>query len=118
MEALWNRTFATHWSTQIGIRHDAWEGPSRTWLAFGIEGLVPYWFDIEATAYIGENGRTAFRGEIDYKFLPTQRFILQLNIEINIYSKNDKYIGSGLSAIEARLRLRYKNKMRQSVVCS
>ncbi len=112
LEALWNRTFTTHWSTQIGIRHDAWEGPSRTWVAFGIEGLAPYWFDVEATAYIGENGRTALRGELDYEFLLTQRLILQPNIEINVYGKNDedKGIGSGLSEIEAGLRLRYEIK--------
>ena len=31
------------------------------WLALGVEGLAPGFFDIEAAIYIGEEGRTALR---------------------------------------------------------
>jgi copper resistance protein B len=47
-EILWDRTFATYWSTQLGVRNDSNEGPGRDWLAFGVQGTAPYWFEVEA----------------------------------------------------------------------
>lgn len=111
-EALWARTFATYWSSQLGVRHDFADGPGRNWAALGVQGLAPYWFDVQATAYIGQSGRTAARVEFDYDQLITQRLVLQPNIEVNVYGKSDRQrnIGSGLSDIEAGLRLRYEIK--------
>lgn len=78
-EALWDRVFATYWSTQLGVRQDVGgDGPGRTWLAAGVQGLAPYWFDLEATAYVGEQGRTALRLESQYDLLLTQRLIVRL----------------------------------------
>ena len=41
-ELLWDRNIATYWSTQIGVRHDAHEGPGRDWLAFGYRRKRPH----------------------------------------------------------------------------
>jgi copper resistance protein B len=110
VEALWNRIITPWWSSQVGVRQDFGEGPSRTWLALGIEGLAPQWFDVEAAIYFGEEGRTAFRAEVSYDLLLTQRLILQPQLEADVYGKDDpaRRIGSGLSDIEAGLRLRYE----------
>ena len=109
-EVLWDHAITTYWGTQLGIRHDAFQGPQRDWLAFGVQGLAPYWFEIEATAYVGENGRTAARLETNYDLLLTQRLILQPNFEVNFYGKDDRdrEIGSGLSDMDLSLRLRYE----------
>ena len=111
-EALWNRSFATYWSSQLGVRHDFGGGPSRNWAALGVQGIAPYWFDIQATAYVGPSGRLAARAEVDYDLLITQRLILQPNIEVNVYGRDDaaRGIGSGVSDVEAGLRLRYEIK--------
>jgi uncharacterized protein involved in copper resistance len=42
--------------TRSGIRYDIDSGPSRGWAAFGIQGLAPQWFDVEATAYVRDSG--------------------------------------------------------------
>ncbi len=109
-EALWDRVFATYWSTQLGVRHDTGQGEAQNWLAFGVQGLAPYWFETEATAYVGTGGMLAARMEARYELLFTQRLILQPKVEANLYSKNDaaRGIGSGLSDIEFGLRLRYE----------
>ncbi len=109
-EALWNHAIATYWGSQAGVRHDFGGGPGRTWAAFGIQGLAPYWFDVQATAYIGQGGRTAMRFETEYDLLITQRLILQPDVKVDLYGKNDpeRGIGSGLSDVEAGLRLRYE----------
>ena len=44
-EALWDHAITTYWGTQLGVRHDFGQGPDRTWAAFGVQGLAPYWFD-------------------------------------------------------------------------
>lgn len=110
VEALWIRIVTPWWSTQVGVRQDFGDAPSRTWLAFGVEGLAPQWFDVEAAVYFGEQGRTAFRADVSYDLLLTQRLVLQPQIEADVYGKDDRErrIGSGLSDIEVGLRLRYE----------
>ncbi len=110
LEAFWNHNIATYWSTQLGGRQDLGEGPNRSWAAFGVQGLAPYWFEVEATGYVGASGRTAARLRADYDMLFTQRVILQPEAEINLYGENDpqRRIGSGVSDVQFGLRLRYE----------
>ncbi|WP_200935597.1 copper resistance protein B [Rhodanobacter sp. Soil772] len=110
VEVLWNRNIATFWSTQLGVRHDFGEGPARNWAAFGVQGLAPYWFELEATGYVGTGGRTAARLRAEYELLFTQRLILQPEAEINLYGKSDpqRRIGRGISDVQFGLRLRYE----------
>lgn len=110
LEAFWNHNVTTFWSTQLGVRQELGEGPNRTWAAFGVQGLAPYWFEVEATGYVGASGRTSGRLRADYEILFTQRLILQPEAEINLYGKNDpqRRIGSGVSDIQFGLRLRYE----------
>ncbi|MCD2516750.1 copper resistance protein B [Massilia sp. G4R7] len=109
-ELLWDRAFAPFWSTQLGIRHDSGEGPSRNWLAFGVQGLAPYWFETEATAYWRPGGGFAARLNAKYEILFTSRLILEPELAANLYSRSDLEggTGSGLSDINAGLRLRYE----------
>ncbi len=111
-EALWAHAFTAFWDTQVGIRIDSGLGTDRVWGAFGVQGFAPYWIYIEATGYVGEEGRTAFRLETEYDVLFTQKLILQPRIEMNFYSQRDlsRLVSSGLSNIEAGLRLRYEFK--------
>lgn len=109
-ELLWGHAVAAFWDTQLGVRHDSGEGPDRTWLAFGVQGLAPYWFEIDATGYVGEAGRTALRLEAEYELLLTQSWILQPRIEADFYGKDDaeRGIGAGLADVSAGIRLRYE----------
>lgn len=110
VEALWAHAILPFWDTQIGMRYDFSGGPSREWLAFGVQGISPYWFDIEATGYVSDAGRTAARLKTEYDLYLTQRLILKPEIELNAYGKADpeRQIGAGLSDAKAELRLRYE----------
>ncbi len=110
VEVFWNRNVATFWSTQLGVRHELGDGPARNWAAFGIQGLAPYWFELEATGYVGPSGRTAARLRAQYELLFTQRLILQPEFEVNLYGKSDpaRRIGRGVSDAQLGLRLRYE----------
>ena len=108
--ALYGRAIARWWDLVLGIRQDVRPGPAQTWAAVGVQGLAPYWFEIEATAYIGTAGRTHARLETEYELLLTNRLILQPLMEVEIYGKSDpeRHIGAGLSTIEAGARMRYE----------
>jgi copper resistance protein B len=110
LEVLYGHSFSPWWDVVTGIRHDFKPGGSQDFAAFGVIGLAPYKFEVEATAYIGQSGQTAARLEVEYETLLTNRLILQPLLEVNLYGKDDarRGIGSGLSTIEAGLRLRYE----------
>lgn len=110
-EVLWGHAIAQFWDTQLGLRYDSGgTEPERKWLALGVQGLAPYWFEVDATAYVGEEGRTALRLGAEYEILLTQKLILQPRVEVNYYGKDDvaRDIGGGLSSGVAGLRLRYE----------
>ena len=109
-ELLWGHAIAPFWDAQLGVRHDSGQGPDRTWLAFGVEGIAPYWFDLEPTLYLGDSGRTRARLEVQYDLLLTQKLILRPRLEANLSGKSDEAarLGSGLTDLEIGLRLRYE----------
>jgi len=110
MQVLYSRAVAPFWDLQLGWRHDFRPTPTRDWLTIGLKGLSPRFFDIDMAVFLGENGRTAARLQAEYEIMLTQRLVLVPEIEMNLYGKNDPSvgIGSGLSDIEAGVRLRYE----------
>jgi copper resistance protein B len=107
---LYGRQFARYWDLVGGIRQDFRPGPAQTWAAFGVQGLAPYWFDIEATGYVGASGRTHARFEVEYELLFTNRLVLQPLFEVEIVGKSDpeRGVGVGLSTTDLGFRLRYE----------
>jgi copper resistance protein B len=110
VEILWDRIASAWWSTRLGMRWDVGEGPSQSWVAFGVAGLAPGFVELEATAYVSDGGRSAFRLSTEHDLLLSQRLVLQPRLEINAYGQDDpaRLIGAGLSDLEIGLRLRYE----------
>jgi copper resistance protein B len=110
LEMFYGRSVSPWWDVVAGVRHDFNPGTSQTWAAIGVQGMAPYKFEVSATAYLGESGQTLANMEFEYEILLTNRLILQPMVELDIYGKDDpsRHIGSGLSKVEAGLRLRYE----------
>ena len=110
LEVLYGHSITPWWDVVTGVKHGFGEGPSRTYAAFGVQGIAPYKFEVGATAYVGNGGRTAATVEAEYDTLITNRLILQWQGEANLYGRADPAIGvgSGLSTVEAGARLRYE----------
>jgi copper resistance protein B len=104
------RRFARWWDVVGGVRQDFRPGTPQTWAAIGIQGLAPYRFEIEATAYVGASGRTHARLEIEYELLLTNRLVLQPLVEAEIVGKSDpkRLVGAGVSTTDVGFRLRYE----------
>ena len=62
------------------------------------------------TLYVGNDGNFAGRLTGSYDLLLSQRWIVQPEAELNFYNKDDpgRRIGSGLSDLDAGVRLRYE----------
>ncbi len=112
VQALWSRPIARYFDVQAGVRHDFQNGAERTFGVIGVEGLAPYWFEIDAALFISGEGDVSGRLEAEYDLLITQRLILQPRTELNfaVQSVDALGVGSGLSTAELGLRLRYEIK--------
>ena len=111
IQALYARRIAPFWHLQAGVRQEARPTPSRNQGVLAIEGLAPYWFNVQASAFIGR-GSVSGRVEATYDQLLTQRLILQPRLETNFAGSSDtaRGIGKGLTDVELGLRLRYEIK--------
>ena len=111
-QALWTRPIARYFDMQAGVRHDFVSGDDRTFGVLGIQGLAPYWFEVDAALFVSGEGDVSARFEAEYELLLTQRLILQPRTELNFAAQSvpEVGIGSGLSTAELGLRLRYEIK--------
>jgi len=107
---LYDRAITTYFDLQGGLRSDIDSHPARNWAALGIQGLAPYFFDLELTGYVSSGGHLAAKFEAFYDLLLTNRLILQPQVEIDLYSKADpaRLTGAGFADIDTGLRLRYE----------
>ncbi len=110
IELLYTRNIGSFWDLQAGIRHDFEPDPERTFAAFGFQGLAPYWFELDATAYVSEDGDISAGIEAEYELLLTQRLILQPRLESSIAVQEvEEYgVGQGINDITLGLRMRYE----------
>ncbi len=111
-QLLFSRAIDPFWDIQAGWRHDTVPGAKRDYATIGVQGLAPYYFDTDASLSFGKNSQVKLNLSFEYEMMLTQKWVLSPEIELNAYSQNDKEmgIGSGLSDIEAGIRLKYEIK--------
>jgi copper resistance protein B len=109
VQALYSRAVAPYWDLQTGYRHD-FQPNGADWAVLGVRGLAPYFFDVEASLFLGENARTALRLKASHQLLLTQRLILTPEAQLDAFGGDDPLLrnGSGISDLELGLRLRYE----------
>ena len=112
VQLLYGRLIAPFWDLQAGVRYSQprSDGPPRASAVFGVQGLAPYWFDVEAAAFVSDHGEVSARLELEYDLLLTQRLILQPRLETSIAAQTVREldIGQGVNDLEIGARLRYE----------
>lgn len=110
VQALWSRAILPFFDFQVGVRHDFRPRPDRTHFAVGILGLAPYWFEIDAAAFLSTNGDLTARFEAEYDQRITNRLFVQPRVEFDLAAQDvpELGVGSGLSSAEFGVRLRYQ----------
>jgi len=111
LQALWSHAISPFWDLNAGVRQD-FAPDGRTYAAFGVQGLAPYWFEVDLSGFVSTKGEVTARAEAEYESLLTQRLILQPRVEANFAFQDipDRDLASGLNSVDAGLRLRYEIK--------
>ncbi|WP_413247138.1 copper resistance protein B [Sphingomonas sp. 1P06PA] len=112
VQALYSRALDPYWNLQAGVRYDFKPNPSRTYATVGIEGLAPGWFEVEGALFLSDKGDVLGRAEGYYDQRITNWFVLQPRVEANFSAQDvpETGTGSGLTDLEAGLRLRYEGR--------
>lgn len=111
VQALWSHAISPYFNAQAGLRYDV-KPDDLVHGVIGIQGLAPYWWELDAAAFISDNGDVTARIEAENDFRLTQRLILQPRIEFELAAQDipERDVGAGLSHLDAGLRLRYEGK--------
>lgn len=99
LEALYSRAISPYFDLQAGLAYD-FEG-DEGFAVLGVQGLAPYWFEVDAALQLSEDGDLSAGGEVEYDIKLTQRLILQPRAEAELD------VEDGLEEVQAGLRLRY-----------
>lgn len=112
-QLVYSRLVAAWWELQIGARGDViGEGDpyGRALLVVGLEGVAPYWFEVEPQLFVSLAGDVSARLEISHDLYVTQRLIAESSVELDaaVQAVPRFGVGAGLGRIELGLRLRYE----------
>lgn len=110
LQSLYSRAVAPFWDVQMGVRLDVEPTPLRTYATLGVQGVAPYWFELDAALFLSDRGDLSARLEAEYELRLTQRLLLQPRVELNVALTQDtpRGVDNGLTDVEAGLRLRYE----------
>jgi copper resistance protein B len=110
VQGLYARAIGPYFNLNAGVRQDIEPRPRRTYLTVGLDGLAPYWFELEGALFLSNKGDVSARLEGSYDLRLTQALILEPRAEANLAASADRAIGegAGLRDIELGLRLRYE----------
>ncbi len=106
----WSHAIDPWFNLRTGVRQDFQPRPRRTQAVLAIEGLAPYWFEVEGELFLSHKGEVTARVEASYDQRLTQRLILQPAAELNISAQamSDLHQSAGFTSAELGLRLRYE----------
>lgn len=100
---------STFFNLAGGVRIDTPEGEDRVYGVIGLHGLAPQWFEIDADAFLSEDGDPSLRLDAEYEGLITNRLILTPNVEIDLPLSDDDAAGVAAfgPTVELGARLSY-----------
>ena len=110
LQALWSHAIGPWFDLQTGLRFDVGPGEDRGYLVAGVQGLAPYWIELDAAAFLSDGGDLTAAIEAEHDMRITQQLILQPRAELSLAAQEipERGLGAGLTDIEAGLRLRYE----------
>jgi copper resistance protein B len=114
LQLLYGRMISPYFDFQVGVRFEthSFRGANvtRPQAVVGLEGLLPYFIELESGVFIDPKGNVSGRASLTKDFLFTNRWIVQARFETNAaIQRVERFsVGKGLNNIEAGFRLRYE----------
>lgn len=113
-QLLYSRLIAPFWELQagLGLETASGGGDSRTrgLAVIGLEGLAPYWFEVQPQLLVSHEGDIALALNASYELLFTQRLVLEPELEMSAALQDvpEFGVGSGFNDLSLAARLRYE----------
>lgn len=106
----WSHAVSPFWNAVLALRETNAEGEARSWAGIGLQGLAPFRIETGVALYAGAGGQAELRVDLQHELLLTNRLILQPQLELNAFGRDDAMRGEGAGLAETRagLRLRYE----------
>lgn len=113
IDLVYSQAFSAYWDWQLGLRHDPKpkvNNNQRNWLLLGAIGMAPGFWDVDASLYASDDDDIQLNIEIEKELMLTQKWVLtpEFDITVNGNTNEDFGEGSGLSEIEASIRIGYE----------
>lgn len=107
---LYSRAIAAYLDLQVGAHVEDFDGGEQWSLALGLEGVLPYWVEFDATTYLTENGDILVRSEFEREILLSQRFVLLPRLKFNLALQDvpARGLGTGINETALEVRVGYK----------
>jgi copper resistance protein B len=115
-QGLYNRAITSYFSLQTGLRYDIAyhqsSHQSRGLAVIGLQGMAPYFFEVDGNLFISEAGNISANLEAEYDMPITQRLWAQPRIATSVAVQEvpEWGVGSGWNNIQLGLRFRYEIK--------
>ena len=110
MQLLYSRLISYYFDAQFGVRQDFSAKSNRTYATIGVEGLAPFFIEIDADLFISQKGEVSSEITAFHDLLITNRLILQPRVDLKLQAQRvpDLNLGSGFTDVELGVRLRYE----------
>lgn len=110
LQLLYSRAVTPYFDLQAGLRQAYRSEGDRTDLVLGLQGVAPYWFDVDAAIFLSNEGELTARVQAEYDLRVTQRLILQPRAEVGLSTEDipEFALGAGVSIVQVGARLRYE----------
>lgn len=111
---LYSRNIATFWDAQVGFQYlndrARIKDTDQVKLMFGVQGLVPYYFETEAYMYVGQDDQLSLSFETERDILLTQKWIVQPYLNLNfVLQDHSKYAEkTGVNQAQFGVETRYE----------
>ena len=117
IQLFYNRPLSEFWDVNLGWRRDFFR-TNRNYAALGLSGIAPNFYEVEATAYMSEQGVALGRLELSTELLIAREVLgdsgpgmyLRPRLETNLQSADDREMETyaGFTDIKLSLQLRYE----------
>lgn len=110
IDAYWSHALDPWFNLQLGLRHDIRPDPERSYALVGIQGLAPYWIEVEGQLFVSNKGDVHLSATASHDIRVTQHFVVEPEVELDLAMQDvpELGIGSGFDTLELSLRARYE----------
>jgi len=101
VQLLYSRAVSPWFDVQAGVLLEFVDSETTAAAVAGIQGMTPYWLELDVAAFITEDGDVGLKAEVERDFYVSQKFVVQPRVEFVDTS-------AAGSELDLGIRLRYE----------